>query len=210
MGKGTHGHHGDNTTSNVWTKLGTAGEIVSSLISDTYWLGGLIDVAFQLDDAGYGLSTYGMAFGTALAVMTAAGSGYAHNIVNRNHQKSSEQHAHHAHDEECGHAHADTQGMTTPLADSHSHDKSPSVSLSWPQKLALNGDFVSHVGDVAGPITFVADLAFPEQARATQMVVRGLATAFGIFSSVANRQTCKKNMLESNAKEVRPGASAAA
>lgn len=69
--------------------------------------------------------------------------------------------------------------------------------LSKTEKLALFGDLISHTGDIAGPVTFVIDLAtnnaIPRWGKA---LVQCGATLFGCLSSLANVRTCKDAMLE--------------
>jgi hypothetical protein len=186
-----HYHQHTVASADKWTKFGAAGEAVASFISDAYWLGGLVDLVAQLDKTGVGLSWYGLGVGSFFSFILTVGSVYSHTVVNANHQESS--HEHRA--DECEHQHsvskhrADEQGLL--IAD---------TPLTVMQKLALIADFVSHTGDIAGPITFVAQIAAREALPSwgTALVQCG-ATLFGGVSSVAGVRTCKKNMEARNA-----------
>ncbi len=187
-----------------WTKLGATGEAVASFISDAYWLGGLIDLIAQLDENSVGLSWYGLGIGCALSFGLTVGSVYAHSVVNINHQEG---HIHQAYDE---HLH----GPQRPQINSATEDtpimarlaNQEEDSLTTMQKLALASDFISHIGDIAGPITFVAEIAAKDRMSswATALVQCG-ATLFGAAASVAGVRTCKNNMLRINQHCHNPG-----
>lgn len=203
-----HAHH-QQTTADIWTKLAAAGEGTASLISDAYWIGGLIDLAAQLDDDGYGLSWYGMGFGTALALVTAAGSAYSHTMLNLNHQREEITHDHICktdqqitetdhlitNDEDEEHSHDQDEEHHHDHDHSHDHDG----KLTWLQYAALAGDYISHIGDIAGPITFIADIAAKDRLPLWgKALVQCGATLFGGISSVANVRSCKNSIEELN------------
>lgn len=194
-----HTHHSHEKKADAWTKIGAAGEAAASFISDAYWLGGLIDLAAQLDDVGVGLSWYGLGFGSALSLLLTVGSVYSHTIVNINHQDKN-------HATDCEHHHEEpTKSNVNEDEDKHIQQKlltgkgETKPTLSIPQKLALVSDFVSHTGDIAGPITFIANIAsqsaLPVWGKA---LVQCGATLFGGVSSVAGVRTCKNSMLKAN------------
>lgn len=186
-----HTHHEHSTTADIWTKMAAVGEGTASLISDAYWIGGLIDLAAQLDDDGYGLSWYGMGFGTALALVTAVGSAYSHSMLNINHQAQAASPIHEAHE-------GDTEQLINTPADFNHHQP---AKLSWPQRAALLGDYISHTGDMAGPITFIANIAAKDRLPIWgKAIIQCGATLFGGVSSLANVRTCKNSMLELNEK----------
>lgn len=183
-----------------WTKFAMIGEGVASFISDGYWMGGTIDLAFSLKDDGLGLSWYGLGFGAGLSLATAIGTAYAHTMLNLNHQEEEEtpdettglinqsDGHHHHHD----HAHAEHHH------DAHAHPAANS-RLRPLQKLALVGDFISHTGDIAGPITFVAKIAAQERLPVWgTALIQCSATLFGGLASVANVRTCAKSMRDRN------------
>lgn len=74
------------------------------------------------------------------------------------------------------------------------------TSLTLLQRAALVGDFISHAGDIAGPITFVVDLASQYLPKYGKIISQCGATLFGMMSSVANVRTCQNSMLEINEK----------
>ncbi len=196
--------HGGKHSADTYTKLAAIGEGVSSFISDAYWLGGLIDLAAQLDDNGYGLSWYGMSFGAALALLATAGSVFAHITVNANHQESGIESCHEGINEDNLLAHEYTeeaQSLMPSLTHEHDcnkkHSQEPSLTLL--QKAVLVGDFISHTGDIAGPLTFVANIATKNKlSLGAKMLVQCSAALFGGVSSIAGVRTCKKNMLKRN------------
>lgn len=191
-----HAHHQKKT--DIWTKLAAVGEGTASLISDAYWIGGLIDLAAQLDEDGYGLSWYGMGFGTALALITAAGSVYSHTMLNLNHQNEKNHH------EEADH---ETESLINSHPEDHDHHQGQAHShhhsgrLTWLQRGALTADFISHAGDIAGPITFIAEIVAKERLPWWgKGIIQCSATLFGGVSSIANVRACANSMRELNKK----------
>jgi hypothetical protein len=225
MAQCRHAHHGQSRTSDVWTKLAIAGEGVPSYLSDAFWLGGLFDLLVQADDAGFGLSWYGLSFGLILSVATAAGSVYSHTALNITHQDDRTEHHHshyekgdehddessdeeehnHDHDHEHKHDH-DHVHVDIPLHEgSELINEEPhhtDAGLTWLQIAALAGDWVSHTGDIAGPIVMLAEIASLASKQQLPLwgkfLVQGSVTLFGAVSSVANVRTCKNSMLELN------------
>lgn len=184
MSKCKHAHHNHGSTADIWTKFSAIGEGTASLISDAYWLGGLFDLATQLDDDGFGLSWYGMGFGTAIALITSVGTAYSHSVLNLNHQPDN-----------CASVTRENSIQESQASDSLlNHPR-----LSALQKAALIGDFISHTGDIAGPITFVINLGAKETLPIwAKALVECGATLFGGLSSIANVRTCRHNMLKLN------------
>lgn len=182
-----HSHdHGQNHADN-WTNIAAAGEMVASFLSDSYWLGGLLDLATGLPEEALGLSYWGIGVGTVAALLSAGGAAYAHWMLNTVHQAAD----HTVSDEELPVAAAAKDENSNPLV--------PKVQLTGKQKLALTGDYISHVGDIAGPITFVANLAtkngLPRWGKA---LIQCGATLYGGLASVANVRTCRDAMLKAN------------
>lgn len=194
-----HDHHSHGHKADAWTKLGAAGEGAASFISDAYWIGGLIDLAAQLDDVGIGLSWYGLGFGCGLSLLLTAGSVYSHTIVNINHQDAN-------HSGECKPHQSDKSTKSNSADDEKdiqqkliANESETQPNLTWTQKAALTSDFISHTGDIAGPLTFIANIAsrnsLPIWGKA---LVQCGATLFGSLSSVAGVRTCKNSMLKRN------------
>ncbi len=194
-----HGH--GSTHADKWTNIAAVGEGVSSFISDAYWLGSLFDIVTGLPSAALGLSFYAIAFGTVSALLSATGAAYSHRILNTVHQPNSP---------------AATEGSRAPIlhsapsVDAPLTESSPQQShhrhLSWQQRLALTGDFVSHAGDIAGPLTFVVNLASHNtMPRWGSALVQCVATLFGGLSAVANVRSCKDAMLINEARHDHSG-----
>lgn len=174
MGKCKHGHNHDHQTADKWTTIAAIGSGVTDFISTAYWLGTFLDISTGLEENAFGLSFYAMGFGVLMASMTALGSTYSHSVLNTNHQNN--------HKDESDHL--------------NRHSMPP---LTFWQKAALVGDFISHTGEVAGPITFVGDLVTKNTLpRWGKAIIQVGATLFGGISSVAEVRTCKNAMIERN------------
>jgi hypothetical protein len=185
-----------------WTKVAMVGEAAASFVSDGYWMGGIIDLAFSLEDDGLGLSWWGIGFGAGLSLVIAAGTAYSHTMLNIHHQD--DEHApqetspliNDCNDHQHEHTHSDSGHEHNHDDDHHAHQPAESDGrLRFLQKLALAGDFVSHTGDIAGPLTFVSKMIAKDRLPiwGTVLVECG-ATLFGGVSSVANVRTCAKSM----------------
>lgn len=168
---GCNHNHGK---SDGWTNFSAIGEAVSSFVSDAYWLSTCFDIVSGFGENAIGLSYYAIGFGAFIALLSAGGAAYCHRNLNTVHQ--------HKHDDE-----------SLPL---NHKDHSAEQELTVLQKIALVGDFISHTGDIAGPLTFVASLATHGKApRWGKGLAQLGATLFGGFSSVANVRTCANAML---------------
>ncbi len=241
----THGHSHGSKKSDGWTKLGTLGEAITSLVSDAYWMAGLVSACAAMAtgpaEAGgdlnvttaavdvavdiIGLPLYAVIAGAVGAVLSAGGAAYCHNNLNTHLQ--SVEGDHEKHDEATADPHGDclvsvvdNEGFDDDVIDCYHplserngvHEsevavpaqaagQKSSASLSWVQWLALAGDGISHTGDMAGPITFVVNLATansPLPPLGKGLVQLG-ATVFGGLSSVANVRACKNALIESMA-----------
>lgn len=236
-----HGHHGHVGKSDVWTKIATSGEAVASFISDGYWLGELIDSASGLEAEILGLSRYGISIGFAISLVTAVGTAYSHNMLNRANQTVDSEHHHHHHshqhqevdleaaepadnddhsdalqidldDLEVVVHHGEDDSEQPLLADKASHqhpehahrkdDIKINGDLTVGQKAALVADFISHTGDIAGPITFISKLALKEIVPPIgKVLIECGATLFAGFASVANVRSCANSMRKINKAE---------
>lgn len=228
MAQCRHAHHNSgSSTADIWTKLAAVGEGTTSYISDSFWLGSWVDLLIGADDAGFGLSWYGLSAGMILAAITAAGSVYSHTALNMAHQNNG---AEEEHDEHCEHDHkhlheksvlingdedehkhysaTDTEieidQEPIELEHEHTHDNTvkPNTGLTALQKAALLGDYISHTGDIAGPIVFVSDIVGGKKMPVWGgILVQCSATLFGGITSIANVRTCRNSMLELNRRQ---------
>ncbi len=67
------------------------------------------------------------------------------------------------------------------------------------QKFLLLGDYVSHTGELAGPLTMLADLFFgSKMSLGAKLGVHVAATLIGAEGSQSNVRTCYRNMVKSN------------
>lgn len=205
-----HNHHNSEKESDYWTKIATAGEYVASFVSDAYWLGTMLDtmVGFEEESSGaLGLSYYGLSFGVTLALLSAGGASYSHMALNTLHQEAVSTLP--SAGEFCCQDSLSTMeycGQSSyPPISSQEVQKQPllednlnkNIGLAWYQNLALVGDYISHVGDVAGPLIFVSELATRNQdsPQWQKITVQCAATLFGGVSSVAGVRTCRNSML---------------
>lgn len=184
-----------NVSADFWTKYSFASEIVTSYVSDAYWVGNVVDLGISFfantEPAALGLTGYGLGIGLGIATVSAIGSSYCHYHLNLKHQEILA-------NQSNGTATHVIQSEITPLINNNS------ASLKWYQKFALAGDFLSHVGEYAGPITFVIELATQNKIPPYgKLLTQCGATLFGISSSMADVRTCKNNLQEMNTNTVR-------
>ena len=177
-----HSHAASNEDSDAWTKLSALGELVTSLISDTYWIASLFELVIGNghEDNAVSLSWTAVGLGVGFAVFTAAGATYSHWHLNKRNQ------------------HFHSNGQAYQVLD----DATDQHKLSRMQYFALACDWVSHTGDVAGPIAFVVDLMTKGQLPVEQKaIVYGTATLFGGLASYADVRTCRMHMKPADKKE---------
>lgn len=186
-----HSHAHDHKYADKWTNIATAGEATASFISDAYWLATLFDIVSNAGPETLGLSFYGVGFGAIFAVLSASGAAYSHRTLNTHHQPKQS-----AKDSVA--EYISIPGISIQTADSEgSEHKHAHLTLS--QKLALVGDFISHAGDIAGPLTFVINLATNNNlSRMGKGLMQCGATLFGGIASIANVRTCREAMLAQN------------
>lgn len=207
----SHGHsHGDHHAhehADCWTNLATLGEGLSSFASDAYWLG----MSFQLVANGsedlIGLSYYAFAFGIVMALLSAGGAVFAHRALNQQNQNAKASNnltvqSNHRIEDACDHdqfqetnLQTSTNTTITPLLlQEHMHaPEMTKVSLPFRYRLALLGDFISHAGDIAGPLTFVIHIAAGHTfSRSVELTIHGVTAFAGGLFSVANVRTCKR------------------
>lgn len=178
-----------NDKPDFWTITSVITNGITSFISNTYWLGGIIDLAANLEDNGAGLSWWGLGFGAGLSAVVAAGTGYAAYTQNIRFQD---------HSKHPSIGQVNQQESEAPL--SSDDERSPLVprtqpSLSLLQKAALAGYAVTYTGDNAGVISFVGQIAAKERLPLYgKILLQCGATLFGAFASGAEIRNCKRNM----------------
>jgi hypothetical protein len=207
--------HGGQQKPDYWTVSAAAAELLTSLCSDAYWIAESIDFAFNLEGSILGLSPYAVGFGIGGAILSASGAAYSHYALNISGQSKYEHEHEHDHEPEADHDHEpegdlETEPLPGDLAEARdpaSHDADdplipkPPTQVYWWQKAALIGDFISHTGDVAGPLNFTYDLATNKESPFwAKMLVKCGATLFAANGSVANVRTCYESMKDINAK----------
>ena len=196
MCRNGHSHGGHTPEADKWTNIAAGGEFIASLISDAYWLGNLFDLVAGFSADAIGLSYYGIGSGVAIALLSAGGSAYCHRGVNTVLQESKEQNTD-PHAEPLTPSHGDAQNGYGSLNDHLVPISAPPKKLNWMQKFALVGDFISHTGDTAGPITFVVCLATRDSMPLiSKVLVQSSSSLFGAVCAVANVRACKNAMLE--------------
>lgn len=178
-------HHHHEKKSDIWTKL-SATSGISTYISDTYWFATLFDLTTGFEGNLLPISWYALGFGFLIATLSAGGSTYCHWILNKNHQHVSEP----KQESEASVLIEIKRDSKDEIHGHHHHH-----GLSFFQKAALVGDFISHTGEVAGPITFVVDLAAKNNLPLWANIAKqSAATFFGVVTSVADVRTCYEEM----------------
>jgi hypothetical protein len=159
---------------NLVTYLGTGIKGVTGFISTSYWLATWFDLISSKEQDFGGVSFYALGFGVTIGLWSAACAAYAHYTVGKQHQPNQD-----LNNEEKG-EHAKPKNLT-PL-----------------QKMALVGHYVGDVGEIAGPLSFVPNLAVPIMPRWAELVVQGGATFFGAAGSLLDWNVSQTNMQKAN------------
>lgn len=155
------------------TKIGAVGEFVANITTQPYWSGGIVDDCLNLKPYKIGLSIPGMIVGSLFTVWMSPSTYYAHLTLNENNQTSN-------HPEKAD------------LAKTRLHAL---------QHVAVGGDSLSHVCDIASQITFVADLATKHNmSPPAKIITQCAATLFSTVCSLATIRTCRNSMKEKNFK----------
>lgn len=209
-----HHHHHDNEKADFWTIANTAAEGTTSFISDSYWLASVFDLCTGLEKDFLGVSKYGAAFGLTLALVSAGGSALCHLNLNTLLQPDT-----HVHTPNCSH-NKPTQEYCQVIPpptneerlEAQINDKSSaplltpakSETIHWWQKLALAGDWLAHTGDIAGPLTFVVELATVSNplSRGAKIGVQCGASFFGAVGAYAQMRSCREAIIEMNRKNI--------
>lgn len=195
-------HDHSHQKADKWTNIATLGEATASFISDAYWLGSIFDVASGFTPEYMGLSTHALGFGATLALLSAGGAAYSHRVLNKHHQPDSAD----GEDKTIDQCEKGQHSLITSSINAQpqqqlvtsTHTQTKHSHLAWWQLLALCGDFISHTGDIAGPLTFVITLATSNSlARWKKGLAQCGTTLFGAVSTAANVRTCKDAMTKS-------------
>jgi len=190
-------HPSNEHKADIWTNLAAFGEGISSGFSNFYWgisLAELISSLCISEETPPALS-WGLGIGfTAFAI----GSIYAHRKLNIFHQ-----HGHSHAEVSHGHSHGVNEGA---CGHSHGHGSSSmeqNKGLRLVQKAALFADFISHTGDVCGPISAGFDgitktilkTSLPPWGNATVQLVSVVIAA---HTAVGNVRSCKHAIVAQN------------
>jgi hypothetical protein len=183
----SHGHSHGHEKSDFFTKFSAFGEFIGSFISDAYWMASIYDLGNSKDPEMLGVTKPALIFGLTVAALSASGAAYCHYRLNKNHQKTSS-------NEESNPLMASTSLIAGTSIQNAGNYLGSYCGLSIAVKIALIGDWISHTGDIAGPITFVAKLAGAKDTG--NIVTTCAATVFGAVTSIANVRTCAQNMMK--------------
>jgi len=178
----------DTHNADRWTNIAASGELLAGLVSDAFWLATWVDLVTGLDEDVAGLSYPALACGISISILTAFGAALAHRGLYTLHQNQE----------------AKTHGQYTALPTTDVFPAQSPTRLSAVQVIALFGDAISHTGDVAGPLTFIAMLAAKNKLPFwAKLAVQSGTTLFGALASIASVRTCADAMRKMNeAKQV--------
>ncbi len=179
----SHSHgHSEQKHADRWTNAAAVIGGVASFLSDAFWLADMIDTFGGLETDVMGLSRYAIAFGCTIALFSACGAAYCHRVLDTKNQQAADQST--SSESESG---ADA---TKPLLRVQN-------SLTLWQKIALLGDFLSHAGDVAGPMMFVISLAAKDHLSRSAKIGSQVGTLLlGGLGAFAGVRTCKNTMMQ--------------
>lgn len=204
-----HGAHTEAPVADRWTKSSAVTNTIAGYIGDAYWLACLFDTAAGFQNEIIGLSYYALGFGCVIAFLSAGGSNYCHFHLTRIHQGSKEDeliaptnddisqsllpNEHSKEDELIVPTNDDiSQGL---LPNEHSdveceHTHKKLTRLQW---IALVGDLISHTGQGASAIIFLAQLIAltNSMTRWQKALMQCGATVFGVVGAIAGVRACK-------------------
>jgi hypothetical protein len=179
-------HTHSSEEADLWTNVSTVIETVSGFISDAYWLGSVHDTIRGVEVDTLGLSYEGLGIGMAIALLSSVGASYCHRVLNTRHQGPQKT----VIINETTIPYPNPRHEIDPLLNAH-------VKLSWLEWLALLGDYLSHIGEIAGPLTFISKLAGEDKLRpAEKAAVESTAALLGIVGAFAGVRTCHRALLE--------------
>ncbi len=207
---GGHGHshsHGANNesyTADLWTKSGAAIGGLTSYLTNTFWVAELVDTAFSLEASAIGVSYYGAAVGLTVGFFIAAGDTYSHYNLNREGQHVAANDTAVTDTEHPESSSEEENRLTSPInveTVSQLPNVTPvSTGLTHIQKASLVLDCISHAGEIAGPLTFVYELATANAALPGWVKKAAIAgtTTIGFFGSISDVRTCRTAFIKAN------------
>jgi hypothetical protein len=164
-------------TSNCWTKIAAFGQ-VTSMLSNSYLYGSLIDLAFNFPDNFYGLSYWGWGFGAAIGVSSTICTTICEYSINSVNQTN-----------------INVDGLKGIDINDFYAEPKEKVSNLILRKVILAGDMVDNIGYRSGALVFAVELATQGKLdRIAKIGVQVGASIFGLFASVADYQTSKNNL----------------
>lgn len=163
--------------SNFWTKLAAFGQL-TSLLSNSYLYGNLVDLCFNISPDFYGMSYYGWGFGTAIGIASTICTTICEYSINSVNQVN-----------------ANIDGLKDRDIDEFFIDAHEARCNSVLRHIILFGDLVDNIGYRAGALVFAVEVATQNKlSRYAKLGVQVGASIFGLFASIADYQTSKNNL----------------
>jgi hypothetical protein len=198
----------------VLTNYNAVYELLTTLVTDAYWLAGLFDLTNQEPKAYLGLSLGAVIFGSSLACLSAWGVAHSHrenNIFHQTERVESGSHEKKNSLEESLLKEEDEEERDCQGNDEESGFKSclpESFLKRLPQKmqrallhlnpleeLALLGAWLSHAGLKSGRVIFVTKLLSQGRLSHTaEVVLQCGASFFGGIAALSDVKTCRDSM----------------
>ncbi len=164
-------------SSNCWTKLAAFGQL-TSLLSNSYLYGNLIDLCFNISPDFYGLSYYAWAFGGAIGISSTICTTICEYSINSVNQYD-----------------ANIDGLKNRNIDEFFDSPHDARCCSLLRHIILFGDLIDNIGYRAGALVFAVDVATQSKlSRYAKLGVQVGASIFGLFASIADYQTSKNNL----------------
>lgn len=164
-------------SSNCWTKLAAFGQL-TSLLSNSYLYGNLIDLCFNIAPEFYGLSYYAWGFGGAIGIASTICTTICEYSINSVNQIN-----------------ANVEGLKDRHIDQFFNSPHEARCYSLLRHIILLGDLVDNIGYRAGALVFAVDVATQSKlSRYAKLGVQVGASIFGLFASIADYQTSKNNL----------------
>lgn len=167
----------DEFYSNCWTKVSAFGQI-TSLLSNSYLYGNLIDLCFNVSPEFYGLSYLGWGIGGAIGISSTLCTTICEYSINSVNQEN-----------------ANIEGLKHKNIDDFFETPCKAQGCSILRNIILLGDLVDNIGYRAGALVFAVDFATQGKlSRTSKLGVQLGASIFGLFASIADYQTSKNNL----------------